>query len=70
MLNILPEKDYNTYQAILPLQFNLSFQNDIAHDDISRTVLEITGGINLNKYIDFTNRNTRVFDSLFKANSF
>ena len=70
MLNILPEKDYNTYQAILPFLFNLSFQNDIAHDDISRTVLEITGGINLNKYIDFTNRNTRVFDSLFKANSF
>ena len=60
ILNILPEKDYNTYQAILPLQFNLSFQNDIAHDDISRTVLEITGGINLNKYIDFTNR-TGVF---------
>ncbi|WP_178695132.1 hypothetical protein [[Eubacterium] hominis] len=40
MLNILPEKDYTTYQTILPLNFNLSFQNDITHDDISRTVLE------------------------------
>lgn len=40
MLNILPKKDYTTYQTILPLNFNLSFQNDIAHDDISRTVLE------------------------------
>ena len=64
MLNILPEKDYNTYQTILPLQFNLSFQNDIAHDDISRTVLEVTGGINLNKYIDFTNRNTHGYNGI------
>ena len=69
MLNILPEKDYNTYQAILPLQFNLSFQNDIAHDDISRTVLEITGGINLNKYIDFTNRNTHGYNGIYMFNT-
>lgn len=47
-------KNYTTYQTILPLNFDLSFQKDIAHGDISRTVLEITGGINLNKYIDFT----------------
>ena len=65
MLNILPEKDYNTYQTILPLQFNLSFQNDIAHDDISRTVLEVTGGINLNKYINFTNRNTYSYNGIY-----
>ena len=68
MLNILPEKDYTTYQTILPLNFNLSFQNDIAHDDISRTVLEITGGINLNKYIDFTNRNTHGYNGIYMFN--
>lgn len=63
MLNILLEKDY-IYQVILPLQFNLSFENNIAHDDILSTVLEITGGINLIKYFDFTNRNTHGYNGI------
>ena len=69
MLNISPRNGYTTYQTILPLDFNLSFQIDIAHDDISRTVLEITGAINLNKYIDFNNRSTHGYNGIYMFNS-
>lgn len=69
MLNILPRKDYTTYQTILPLNFDFSFQNDIAQDNISRTVFEIGEGINLNKYIDFTNRNTHGYNGIYMFNT-
>ena len=37
------------------LDFSFSFENDVAHDDISRTVIEIVEKINLANYINFDN---------------
>lgn len=33
--------DYNAYQTNMLLDFNFNFENDVAHDDICRTVIEI-----------------------------
>lgn len=44
------------------LDFSFSFENDIAHDDICRTVIEIIEGINLGKFINFDNRNSYGYD--------
>lgn len=61
-INIL--ENYNAYQPYMLLDFNLSFEKDIAHDDICRTVIEITEGINIAKYVDFTNRNSYGYDGI------
>ena len=50
-------ENYNAYQPYMLLNFNLSFEKDIAHDDICRTVIEVVEEVNIAKYVDFTNRN-------------
>ena len=46
------------------LNFNLSFEKDIAHDDICRTVIEVVEEVNIAKYVDFTNRNAHGYDGV------
>ena len=46
------------------LNFNLSFEKDIAHDDICRTVIEVVEEVNIARYVDFTNRNTHGYDGV------
>ena len=62
------ETYYNAYQPYMLLDFNLSFDNDIPHDDICRTVLEVTERINLCKYVDFSNRNSHGYDAFMMFN--
>ena len=58
------ETNYNAYQPYLLLDFSFSFENDIAHDDISRTVIDIVERINLGNYIDFDNRNAHGYNAV------
>lgn len=58
MNTTLHTKNYNAYQPNMLLDFSLSFEKDIAHDDICRTVIEVAEGINVAKYVDFSNRNS------------
>ena len=44
------------------LNFDYSFQNDVLDDDLSVTILEVLGRINLNKFIDFHNLDSRSYD--------
>ena len=46
------------------LNFNLSFEKDIAHDDICRTVIEVVEEVNIAKYVNFTNRNAHGYDGV------
>ncbi len=46
------------------LDFSFSFEKDIPHDDICRTVMAITERINIGKYVDFSNRNTHGYDGV------
>lgn len=62
------ETYYNAYQPYMLLDFNLSFDIDIPHDDICRTVLEVTERINLCKYVDFSNRNSHGYDAFMMFN--
>ena len=50
------------------LDFNLSFEEDIPHDDICRTVLEVMERINLFHYVDFSNRNAHGYDPIMMFN--
>ena len=45
------------------LDFSFSFEKDVPHDDICRTVLEVAREVNINKYVDFSHRNTHGYDS-------
>lgn len=58
------EKNYKAYQPYMLLDFSFSFENDVAHDDICRTVIEITEGITISKYVDFKNRNTHGYNGV------
>ena len=64
MNTTLHTKNYNAYQPNMLLDFSLSFEKDIAHDDICRTVIEVADGINVAKYVDFSNRNSYGYDGL------
>ena len=57
-------ENYNAYQPYMLLNFNLSFEKDIAHDDICRTVIEVVEEVNIAKYVDFTNRNAHGYDGV------
>ena len=57
-------ENYNAYQPYMLLNFNLSFEKDIAHDDICRTVIEVVEEVNIARYVDFTNRNTHGYDGV------
>ena len=48
------QQDYTAYQTYALLDFNISFEKDIPADDISRTVIEVTERIDINKFVDFT----------------
>ena len=39
------ETNYKAYQPYMLLDFTFSFEKDIAHDDICRTIIEIMEGI-------------------------
>lgn len=64
MKNKLYNKNYNSYQPALPLDFTVSYDKDIPDDDISRTVKSVVERINLAKYINFSNRNTYGYDGV------
>jgi transposase len=64
MNTTLHTKNYNAYQPNMLLDFSLSFEKDIAHDDICRTVIEVAEGINVAKYVDFSNRNSYGYDGV------
>lgn len=55
--------NYNSFQSYLLLDFSFSFEKDVPHDDICRTVLEVAREVNINKYVDFSHRNTHGYDS-------
>lgn len=56
------QEDYNAYQPYMLLDFSFSFENDIAHDDICRSIIKIVKGINLGKFINFDSRNSYGYD--------
>lgn len=58
------QQDYTTYQTYALLDFNISFEKNIPTDDISRTVIEVTERIDINKFVDFTHRNSHGYDGL------
>lgn len=58
------ETNYNAYQLNMILNFTFSFEKDIAHDDICRTIIEIAEWINVGKFVDFKNRNTHGYDGV------
>lgn len=63
-MNLIPTNDYTAYQPSLLLDFNFSYEKDVAIDDISRTVCEVVEGVNLLKYINFKNRNAHGYDGM------
>lgn len=62
------ESNYNAYQPYMLLDFNISFEKDIAPDDICRTVMEVTERINLCKYVNFSNRNSYGYNGIMMFN--
>lgn len=62
-MNLLHE-DYIVYQPNMLLDFNFSFEKDVALDDVSRSVIEIAEGVNLAKYVNLKNRNTHGYDGM------
>ena len=52
------------YQPELPYDFNISLENSISADDLSRTVCEVVEGINIFKYVSFKNRRSYGYDPL------
>lgn len=56
--------DYNAYQTNMLLDFNFNFENDVAHDDICRTVIEIAEEVNIHKYVDLSNRDAHGYDGM------
>ena len=53
---------YNAYQPYMLLDFDFSFKNDVLHDDLSISVLEVLRRVNLNKFIDFHHIDSRSYD--------
>jgi len=60
----LHETNYTAYQPHMLLDFTFSFEKDIAHDDVCRTVIEIAEEVNIGKYVDFTKRNSYGYDGV------
>lgn len=58
------EINYKAYQPCILLDSSFSFEKDIPHDDICRTVMMITERLNIGKYVDFSNRNTHGYDGV------
>lgn len=58
------QQDYTAYQTYALLDFNISFEKDVTADDISRTVIEVTERIDINKFVAFTHRNSHGYDGL------
>ena len=58
------QQDYTAYQTYALLDFNISFEKDVPADDISRAVIEVTERIDINKFVDFTHRNSHRYDGL------
>ena len=56
--------NYKAYQPYMLLDFSFSFENDIAHDDICRTVIEVVEGINIAKYVNFDHRNSHGYNGM------
>lgn len=56
--------NYNSFQPYLLLDFTFSFEKDVGHDDICRTVIEIAKEVNLAKYVDFSRRNSHGYNAL------
>ena len=54
----------NLYQPKLLYDFKISYDKDIPEHDISRTVVEVVEGVNILKYIDFSNRNSYGYDGM------
>lgn len=46
------------------LDYTMSFENNVPQDDISRTIIDLTERMDLNKYGDFSGRDSRGYDSL------
>lgn len=63
-MKLIPTDDYIAYQPNMLLDFNFSFERDVAVDDISRTVSEVVEGANLLKYVNFKNRNAHGYDGI------
>ena len=57
-------EDYTVYQPNMLLDFNFSFEKDVALDDVSRTVIEIAEGVNLAKYVNLKHRNSHGYDGM------
>ena len=55
---MIHQQDYTAYQTYALLDFNISFEKDIPADDILRAVIEVTERIDINKFVDFTHRNS------------
>ena len=53
---------YTVYQPYMLLDFENSYKFDIPKDDLSVTVMEVLGRINLNTIIDFQNYDARSYD--------
>ena len=47
------QQDYTAYQTYALLDFNIYFEKDVTADDISRTVIEVTERIDINKFVAF-----------------
>lgn len=60
--NLINQSNYTSYQPSFLLDFNFSFQKDVAVSDLSISVLEIIRRINLHAFIDFKNLDTRAYD--------
>ena len=54
----------NLYQPKLLYDFKISYDIDIPEHDISRTVVEVVEGVNILKYVDFSNRNSYGYDGM------
>lgn len=63
-MKLIPTQDYIAYQPNMLLDFNFSYEKDVAVDDISRTVSEVVEGANLLKYVNFKNRNAHGYDGI------
>ncbi|MFR6593097.1 transposase [Catenibacterium sp.] len=61
---MIHQQDYTAYQTYALLDFNISFEKDVPADDISRAVIEVTERIDINKFVDFTHRNSHGYDGL------
>lgn len=48
----------------LPLDFTFSFEKDIAKDDVSRSVIEVAEEVNINNYVNLSNRDSHGYDGV------